>query len=103
MSDLHVGDIGTVLRFTVKEGTSILDVSGASVKTLKLLKKDKTVDYFDLDFYTDGTDGIVEYTTTSGSDIDQKGKITAQVYLEMAGGKWHTSKVDIEVDDNVDT
>lgn len=102
MSDLHIGDVGTVLRFTVKEQNVALDISGATVKKLKLKKKDKTTVEFDMEFTTDGTDGQVEYTTQA-NDIDQKGKWYAQVYLEMPSGKWHTSKVEIEVDDNVDT
>jgi hypothetical protein len=95
-------DIGTVLRFTVKEGNAALDISAATVKKLKLRKKDKSTVEFDMDFTTDGTDGQVEYVTLA-DDIDQKGKWQAQVYLEMPGGKWHTSKVDVEVDDNVDS
>lgn len=103
MTDLHLGDIGTVLRFTVKEQNVALDISAATVKTLKLRKKDKTVIERDLDFTTDGTDGDVEYVTVDGDIVGNKGKWLAQVYLEMPGGKWHTSKVEVEVDDNVDT
>jgi len=103
MTDLHLGDIGTILRFTVKDGGVAVDCSSGSAG-LKLLKRDKTVIQRDMEFYTDGTDGIFQYTT-SGSDIDSgKGKWIAQLHLYLPG-TWHghTSKVEIEVDDNVDT
>ena len=103
-TDLHLLDEGTVLRFTIKEGSAALDVSSATVLTLKLKRKDKTIQEHDMVFTTDGTDGKVEYVTLTGDiPAGNKGKWQAQVYLEMPGGKWHTSKVDVEVDDNVDS
>lgn len=100
MVDLHVGDIGTVLRFTVKENGVALDLSSCTDLNLHLQKKDKSVITRDLSFTTDGTDGKVEYVTTYG-DIDQKGKWKAQVFLTMTSGSWHTSIVELDVEANV--
>ena len=99
--DLQVGDIGTVLRFTVLENDVAADISLATVKTLKLRKTDRTVIERTMQFSTDGSDGKVEYITIL-DDIDMDGRWTAQVYLEMPSGKWHTSKVPIDVLSNVD-
>lgn len=98
--DLHVGDIGTVLRFIVKENGAPLDISEATLLMLCLQKKDKSVIDRPLVFTTDGTDGQVEYVTVYG-DIDQKGTWKAQVFYGSTSGSWHTTIVDLDVDDNV--
>ncbi len=101
-ADLHVNDVGTVLRFTIKEAGVPLDLASVTSKKLKLEKKDKTTLYKDLSFTTSGSDGKVEYITAAG-DLDQKGKLRAQVYLESSDGKWHTSIVEWEVEANIAT
>lgn len=103
MTDVHLGDDGTVLRFTIKEKGVAVNCSSGSAQ-LKIRKKDKSVIYRDMVFYTDGSDGIFDYTT-SGSDVDEgKGTWLGQIRLYLPG-VWHghTSKAEIEVDDNVDT
>jgi len=100
-ADMHIGDTGTIIRLTVKEGTEIVDISGATTMQIKLQRKSKVVSVHDAEWYTDGTDGIMQIT--SGSDmIDEKGKWLAQGYIEIPGWQGHTSKVQVEVDDNVD-
>lgn len=98
--EVHIGDEGTLIEITVEENKIALNISTATVKVLKIQRKDKTVFQKDMDFVTDGSDGKLKYIT-SGSDIDMKGTWKGQVYLEMPGGKWHTSKFDMEVDDNL--
>ena len=101
-TDLHVGDIGTKLRFTVKENGIPLDLSGVTAKQLLLEKKDRTTLLKELVFTTSGSDGKVEYITVSG-DLDQKGKLRAQIFLETGDGEWHTSIVEWEVEANIAT
>ena len=103
MTDIQKDDIGTILRFTVTENGVAADISSATVKTLKLRKSDtdRTVIERTMAFTTDGSDGKVQYTTVA-DDIDIDGVWQAQVYLEFLSGKWHTSRVNIEVGDNVD-
>jgi hypothetical protein len=100
--DLHVEDIGTLIRLTIKENNGAVDFSGSEFvgATLLLQKKDKTVVEFPLEFYTDGTDGKFKYVTQEG-DIDQKGTWKAQVYIQETSGSWHTSIVDLVVEDNL--
>jgi len=102
MTDLQQDDIGTILRFTVTENGIPVDMSAATTKKLLLEKKDKTTVEHDLVYTTDGTDGKVEYVTVLG-DLDQKGKLKAQVYLETTDGKWHTSTYEWDVGANIAT
>lgn len=100
MTDLHVTDIGTEIRVTVMDGSSLLDVSTATVK--KILFKHKTGVTFSRDaaFVTDGTDGKIKYILVQG-DIDLQGKWELQVYLEFSTGKWHSSKATFEAAANI--
>ena len=99
MSDFHIGDTGTIVRFTIKDNGKILDLTGATVKKIRLKNKDKTVFEKDLEFYTSGSDGVVQFVS-SGSDFSQKGAMQAQAYIEIPDWQGHTSKVDWTIDDN---
>lgn len=105
-ADLHVGDIGTGLRFTIKENNVAVNLPGEGISqsdmVLHLQKKDKTVIFRPVEYNTDGSDGKVVYYTKLG-DIDQKGKWSAQIYLQSTSGSWHTSVVELIVEDNLDT
>jgi hypothetical protein len=94
--ELHVGDIGTILHFTVKEQGVAVDLSGATEMTLLLQKKDKSVVSRELVFHSTGSDGVLDYTTTTG-DLDQAGKWNAQIYLELPSWQGHTSKVTLDI------
>ena len=93
---MRYGDEGTVIRVTVTEGGAAFDCSTATVKVLRFRKPDGSVASVTASFYTNGTDGIVQYTTTTG-DLDQVGKWTGQVYLELPSGKWHTDTFTVTV------
>ena len=96
MSELHVGDVGTQMHFTVKEAGVAVNLSGATTMHLLLEKKDKTVVTRDLEFHTDGTDGVLLYTTTT-NDLDQAEKWNAQIYLVLPSWQGHTSKVSMTI------
>lgn len=97
-ADLHVGDIGTIIYINIVEQGAALDISSATTKTIRFQKKDKTTMDKTAIFKTDGTDGILQYTTVTG-DIDQKGRWQAQAYLVMPTWQGYTAKVDFQVDD----
>jgi len=99
-ADLHVGDIGTPLRFTIKESGAPADISGYDWLILHLEKKDKTLIDRSLTPVTDGKDGKVQYITELG-DIDQKGNWRAQIFYGDTSGSWHTSIVTLVVEDNI--
>jgi len=100
-ADLQANDIGSIIRFTVKELGAVLDISAATAKKIFLQKKDKTIITVDALFTTDGTDGKIEYITSGSDFLTPFGKWKGQGYVEMDGGSWHTSIVDIEVGSNL--
>lgn len=82
-NDMHVGDVGTVIRVTVKDQDgAIYDVSGASVKEIILQKPDETAIKKDADFVTDGKDGLLKYEVVSG-DLDMAGIWRVQAHIEI--------------------
>lgn len=86
MSDtIRKGDIGTVIRCTVKEAGSALDLSGATTKQIKIQKPDGTILTKTAAFTTDGTDGQIQYTTISG-DADLIGRYEIQVVITGLSG-----------------
>lgn len=97
-ADLHLNDVGTLILITIKEGSAAVDISSATVQQFDFKKKDGTTFTVDTQFFTDGTDGVMEYITLAG-DIDQVGKWSVQPYLEMPNWQGHTQKVDFRVGD----
>lgn len=95
-NDVHINDVGTIFLITIKEGASAVDISSATTKQLIYKKKDGTVFTVDADWFTDGTDGILEYVTLEG-EINQLGKWSVQPYLELPNWTGHTAKIDFRV------
>ena len=90
-TEIHVGDIGTIFEITVKDGAAIVNVSSATTKELFFLKPDGTKVTKPLVFKTDGTDGILRYTTTVATDLDKDGTWTLQVHVVISTGEWRSS------------
>ena len=63
VNEIHVGDIGTVFTLTIKDGSSVIDLSGATTKQIILRKPDRvTSSTKTASFVTDGSDGKIKYT-----------------------------------------
>ena len=88
MSKIYIGDIGTV--FTVDCGT---DITGASVKKLKIRKPDATLVEWSASVVNTN---YLRYTLVSG-DLDQAGIYYLQAYVEDGGGKWHGERTEFFV------
>lgn len=80
----RVGDVGTVLRITVTEGGAPVDISSATTKQIKLRDPSGNVSTKTASFYSDGSDGIIQYTTVDG-DLDEAGTWHLQAYLAITG------------------
>ena len=64
---VRVGDVGTVITVAVQdEDEEVLDISDATALTLYLRKPNRTYLTKTPTLYTDGTDGMVTYTSISG-------------------------------------
>lgn len=84
--NLHVGDVGTILKVYCKDGETAVDVSTAIVtKNLLLEDPDGTVTTKAAGFFTDGTDGILTYTLIAG-DLHTKGEWTVQPQVVLDAG-----------------
>jgi len=103
IEEIHLGDIGTEFRCTIKDSGTAVDISSASsVKQIKFKKPDCTVVTKSATFYTDGTDGIISYVTVDG-DLDIAGLWQAQAYVELTSGKYHSDIISFRVYDNLGT
>ena len=67
MADFRDGDFGRTIRLTIKDQDgSAVDVSAATTKQIILKPKGGTGAAKTAAFYTDGTDGKVQYALVSG-------------------------------------
>lgn len=87
--EIHVEDIGTVFELTIKDGSSVVDVSSATTKQISFEKPDGVVEDHAASFTTDGTDGKIRYATIAG-DLDTDGKWKIQGKIILPSGAWHT-------------
>lgn len=98
-SEIHALDYGTEIRITVKEDDVVVDISAATSTEFLIRKPDGTLLTVNADFYTDGTDGILTYTTVDGdTDIPGIYKFQARIGL---GGLFYTSWATFKVHCNV--
>jgi hypothetical protein len=101
LEEVHKNDIGTVIEITLKNGASVVDISSATTKEIKLKKPvSATVLTKAAVFVTDGTDGKMKYTTISG-DLDEVGVWQVQGHIINPSGEWHSDIKNMSVFDNV--
>jgi hypothetical protein len=98
---IQVGAKNLAIKLQVKEGNSVLNISSASVKNMIIEKPDDTIVSGSTAFFTDGTDGIIVYYTSSSSILDQAGDYNAQAYIEMTGFTGYTTPVVFSVYENL--
>lgn len=79
---IQVNDAGAQFRLTIKTGEETANVSGVLTKTLTFNKPDGSTLSRDARFYTDGSDGIIAYTTVAG-DLDAEGEWTVQAFVDF--------------------
>lgn len=98
--EVHVGDIGTIFRVTLYDGTSVVDLSSATEKLLVFQKPNRDSVAQTAAFYTDGTDGILQYQTVT-DDLDMSGAWSIQAVVTLSSGKWSSSVGTFTVYDNI--
>lgn len=99
-NEMHIGDIGSVIRITVKDAGVAVDISSASTKQILLEKPDGTILTKTAQFLTTGADGVIQYTTIAG-DLDVAGIWRAQAYIVSATWSGHSSPYQFTVFANV--
>ncbi len=74
-----------IIRLTITDNGSARDISSATVKSIRVKSPAGIVKNFGATFTTDGTDGKIEYETSSG-DLDETGAWSAQAWVTNASG-----------------
>lgn len=105
IEDLHIGDIGTVIKVTVQDKDAncvltALDVSTATTREFIFKKPSGDKLTVTATFTTDGTDGQIEYATVDG-DLDEVGEWKIQVYIVLPGGSWRSEIGSFKVSKNL--
>src|SRR5690348_3316116 len=75
--------ISIVYRVFQSDGVTPMDLSLASVKKLIFTKPNLTKLEVAASFYTDGTDGLIKYTTSAATDLNPYGDFQVQAYVEI--------------------
>jgi hypothetical protein len=100
-AEFHQFDKGTKLRATVVDQDSVVvNLASSTVKQYIIRKPSGTEVTLDLSFVTDGSDGKVEYVTTS-STLDEAGFYKLQGYIEIGSNNWHTDTITFRVHPNL--
>lgn len=100
-NEIHKGDIGTIFEVTLKDDVAIVDVSSATTKEIFFRKPDgTTVLTKAAEFKTDGTDGIIQYTTIL-DDLDSVGGWKIQGHVILSTGEWKSDIASFKVYDNL--
>lgn len=102
MSATHfVGDVGTVFRFTIQDqACAVVDLSTQTELKMFFKRPDGQSLERNAALFTDGTDGIITYTTVSG-DLSLEGRWSVQGRVAIATGTFHTTVEHFEVRRNL--
>jgi len=91
-NEIRKSDIGTQFTVTVKDGSSVVDISAASGvadKQIFLKKPGGDTLTKNAAFVNTGTDGQMKYTTVSG-DLSEDGTWKLQGKVVIGGNSWRT-------------
>jgi len=99
--ELHVGDTGTKLRRTVKDGGLPVDLTGATVTDFLATTPKGVAKKWTASILTPpGLDGILQYVTLAG-DLSEDGEWQLQVHLTLPTGDWHSAREVFKVEANL--
>ncbi len=88
--EVRKGDIGTIFRATIQDGSSAVDVSGATTQEF-VFRPPRTASFAITTTFTNtGTDGQIEYATTGADVLDVTGSWDLQANLVLPGGSYRS-------------
>ena len=94
--ETHVGDT-PLHQMTIKDqDNASVDVSGATLKTIRFRKPDGSTVTKTADFATDGTDGVIEYQAVE-ADHDIAGPWQKEARVTITSGNWYATIIDFPV------
>jgi len=96
--EVHIEDTGTVIRYTITDDDVIVDIGPTLSRDLVIQNASPgTRQVIAGSLFTDGTDGIVEFTSVAGT-WDTAGISKEQVFLEFSATEaWHTDIIQRQV------
>lgn len=101
--EVHVGDVGTAIEITLKDGDAVVDVSSATTKEIFLKGPDQQVSTHTAIFDAQaGVNGVIKYLTQAG-DLHMAGKwkVQAHVILTNPAGEWKSDIDEFTVHENL--
>lgn len=99
-NEIHKDDIGTQFTVTVKDGTTAVDVSTATVKQLIFKAPGGTILIKAAALVSGGTDGIIQYTSIDG-DLSEDGVWKMQGKVVIGGNTFKTDITSFKVHRNL--
>ena len=96
VSEVHLNDVGTVFEITLKDGSSIADISSPVSLNIIFRKPNRSILTKTAVLTTDGTDGKLQYVAIAG-DLNAKGKWSIQAAVVLASGSWKSDISTFEV------
>lgn len=79
---IQVDDSGAQFRLTIKRGDETADVSAVLARSMTFTRPDGSTFQRDAKFHTDGSDGVICYTTVAG-DLDSAGEWSVQAQVDL--------------------
>lgn len=101
MSDIHIGDIGTIFILTIMDGTEIVNISSASTMEITFTDPSSSKTVHTASLTTDGTDGKMEYETSSPGILAEAGEWQWQGRIVIPSGDWKTNILTFDVETNL--
>jgi hypothetical protein len=99
-NEIHLEDIGTIFEITLKDGDAIVDLQLATTMEILFLPPNKVAVTQTAVHKTDGSDGIIQYTTLA-DDLDQVGRWKIQAHVILPAGEWKSDVAEFKVHSNL--
>lgn len=100
MSCIHKNDVGTAFIVTVTDDDAVVDISSATALQLVFRKPSGTTTTVSASLYTNGTDGKMVYTATSGL-LDEAGAWRMQGIATFGSNVFHSDVEIFRVSENL--
>lgn len=97
LQELQVGAIGAIFLFTLYEDDVVIDLSAVTSKQFIFKPPRGATKTVAADFFTDGTDGILQYITVDEDFLDVAGSWKVQADLTFPGTGGYDGTTDIGV------
>lgn len=100
-NEIHEDDVGIQFMPTISNGTNAIDLSTATTKDLIFKKPGGDILTKGASFYTDGTDGVIYYTSVSG-DLSENGRWKMQAHIVTPSSDFKTDIYNFKVSRNLE-